>query len=134
MPHDIPGGGDIVKSCSTSRRQHHCRILPPQPFDFGKTRAEQTTDENQMKTPKNPTASKSGRLFPSNVMALAAALILPGTTAIGQSFWSGGTSDFNNAASWSGTYIGSSNPNCANDSGSNNVVLIEPGDPVWQHG
>ncbi len=67
-------------------------------------------------------------------MALAAALILPGTTAIGQSFWSGGTSDFNNAASWSGTYIGSSNPNCANDSGSNNVVLIEPGDPVWQHG
>src|ERR1035441_1261233 len=66
-------------------------------------------------------------------LALAAALLLPAASALAQSFWSGGTSDFNVAGSWSGAYIGGT-PNCANDSGSANVVLIKPGDPVWQHG
>ena len=67
-------------------------------------------------------------------MALAALLLAPAATVLAQSFWSGGTSDFNVPASWSGLYLDPSNPNCANDSGIGNVVLIQPGDPVWQHG
>ena len=87
-----------------------------------------------MKTPKTPTTSISGRLAQFKTLALSAGLMASTAAAFGQTFWSGGTSDFNNPASWSGTYIGGSNPNCANDSGSNNVVLIQPGDAIWQHG
>ncbi|HTI98917.1 MAG TPA: autotransporter-associated beta strand repeat-containing protein [Dongiaceae bacterium] len=46
------------------------------------------------------------------------------------SYWQGGTGDFNVAASW----IPSGVPggvNAINDSGSNNVVLIHSGDPAW---
>lgn len=86
-----------------------------------------------MKTPINLSGSNRGRLPRIKVLTLAAALVLPAATGLAQSFWSGGTSDFNNAADWSGPYI-SGNPNCANDSGSNNIVLIQPGDPAWTHG
>lgn len=94
---------------------------------------------NQNKTMNiNPTTGVLARPNPlrgkSRSIALAACLLAPGMTAPAQSFWSGGTSDFNNAASWSGPYINNGNPNCANDSGSNNVVLIQAGDPIWQHG
>ena len=65
---------------------------------------------------------------------LAVLLLGPSATVFAQSLWTGGTGDFNNAASWTGPYIGASNPNCSNDSGTNNVVLIQPGDPIWQHG
>ena len=68
------------------------------------------------------------------LLVLAAVLIVSAASTLAQSLWTGGTSDFNNPASWTGTYIGGSNPNCSNDSGSNNVVLIQPGDPIWQHG
>jgi len=69
------------------------------------------------------------------ILTLSAMLAVPAAAAFGQtSYWSGGTNDFNNASYWSGPYIGGSNPNCSNDSGSNNVVLIQPGDPIWQHG
>jgi autotransporter-associated beta strand protein len=46
------------------------------------------------------------------------------------SYWQGGTSDFDVANSWnpSGVPVG---VNAINDSGSNNVVLIRPGDPAW---
>ncbi len=51
-----------------------------------------------------------------------------------QTYWQGGTSDYDVPASWTGVYNNPANPNCANDSGSNNVVLIQPGDRAWQHG
>jgi autotransporter-associated beta strand protein len=72
--------------------------------------------------------------LPKTLLVLAAVLIVSAATTLAQTQWIGGTSDFNNPASWTGTYIGGSNPNCSNDSGSNNVVLIQTGDPVWQHG
>lgn len=87
-----------------------------------------------MKTPKYSLTAKLGRLARINVLALPAMLAMSAATVFGQSFWSGGTSDFNNPADWSGLYLDPSNPNCANDSGSANVVLIQLGDPVWQHG
>ncbi|HVM49545.1 MAG TPA: autotransporter-associated beta strand repeat-containing protein [Candidatus Acidoferrum sp.] len=79
-----------------------------------------------MKSHRTPIETK-------HLLVLAAVLIVP-AVSMAQTLWTGGTSDFNNPASWNGTYIGGSNPNCSNDSGSNNVVLIEPGDVVWQHG
>lgn len=68
------------------------------------------------------------------LLAVLALLLLPAATGFSQTYWQGGTSDYNVPASWTGIYNDPSNPNCANDSGSNNVVLIQPGDPVWQHG
>lgn len=67
------------------------------------------------------------------ILALAAGLITIAGTGFAQTLWQGGTSDYNVPASWSGAY-NTGNPNCTDDSGSNNVVLIQPGDPVWFHG
>jgi autotransporter-associated beta strand protein len=53
-----------------------------------------------------------------------------GLNALGDSFWSGGTSDFNVSASWNPAGV-PSGVNAINDSGSNNVVLVRPGDPAW---
>jgi autotransporter-associated beta strand protein len=68
-------------------------------------------------------------------LALAALLLLPASSALADSYWQGGTSDFNNPASWSSGIvpvgINGGNANADNDSGSNNVVLIQPGDPIW---
>ena len=51
-----------------------------------------------------------------------------------QSQWIGGTSDYNVAGSWNPSGVPSGGVNASNDSGTNNVVLIQPGDPLWQHG
>lgn len=68
------------------------------------------------------------------LLGLATALLLPGAAALADSYWQGGTSDFNNPASWNNGYVpivSSPQNNADNDSGSNNVCLIQPGDPVW---
>jgi autotransporter-associated beta strand protein len=97
-------------------------------------------NHNQKNSPRNMKRTQdTGDTFASNLFrgskALAVAVVLcaPAATAFGQSFWSGGTGDYNNPGAWSGAY-NSGNPNCCNDSGSANVVLIQPGDPVWFHG
>jgi hypothetical protein len=41
------------------------------------------------------------------------------------------TGDFNVASSWNPPGVPAGVTNAFNDSGSNNVVLIQPGDPVW---
>jgi autotransporter-associated beta strand protein len=93
-----------------------------------------------MKTPTSSITSKSGRrLSRIKTLTLTAALIVPAVTGWAQTLWTDGTADFNNPADWNGTYIDGSNnsspnPNCDNDTGSNNVILIEPGDPAWYHG
>lgn len=87
-----------------------------------------------MKIDHKSIASNPVFLFSSKTLILAAGLALTASTVSAQTQWQGGTSDYNNPASWNGTYNGSSNPNVTDDSGSNNVVLIQPGDPVWQHG
>ena len=64
------------------------------------------------------------------LMALTAILPLVANHALADSYWQGGTSDFNVASSWSPSGV-PAGVNAINDSGSNNVVLIRPGDPVW---
>lgn len=61
---------------------------------------------------------------------LAAGLLPMAGWAQADSYWQGGTSDFNESASWnpSGVPTGA---DAINDSGSNNVVLIKPNDPLW---
>lgn len=60
----------------------------------------------------------------------AAALLSLANGAFADSYWQGGTSDFNVASSWNPSGV-PSGVNAINDSGSNNIVLIRPGDPVW---
>ena len=61
-----------------------------------------------------------------------ALLMAPVTTVLGQSYWSGSTGDYNDGASWS---LGVPGPFTLaivqNDS--NNVCMIQPGDPAWTH-
>ena len=45
--------------------------------------------------------------------------------------WQGGTADYNVAANWAGGVIPGANANAINDSGSNNIVEINAGDPAW---
>jgi hypothetical protein len=61
---------------------------------------------------------------------VAAALMLAAGCANADSYWQGGTSDFNVAASWNPSGV-PAGVNAINDSGSNYVVLIRRGDPVW---
>src|SRR5689334_2104052 len=86
-----------------------------------------TNLKTQPRTESNPFGHKTS-------LSLAALLLLSAGTVLAQTQWIGGTGDFDNPASWNGTYIGGSNPNCSNDTGTNNFVLIQPGDVVWQHG
>jgi autotransporter-associated beta strand protein len=86
-----------------------------------------------MKTKENSLASKPGHLSQIKILALAG-FILPAATGLAQTLWITNTQDYNNPANWNGTFNGGSNPNTSNDNGSNNVVLIRPGDPAWQHG
>src|SRR5215469_5697577 len=85
-----------------------------------------------MKPQINSTASKHSRLL--KTLALAAGLIASAATGSAQSFYTNSTGDFNVDASWSPNGVPSGNVNATDDNGSNNVVLIQPGDPPWGHG
>ncbi len=88
-----------------------------------------------MKTQKYPTALTSDYLSRVILLFLAAALMTPAATALAQSFYTNNsTGDFNVAAYWNPNGVPSGDVNAANDNGSNDVVLIQPGDPVWSHG
>lgn len=62
--------------------------------------------------------------------ALTAILLLFANHVFADSYWQRGTTDFNVASSWNPSGV-PTGVNAFNDSGSNNVVLIKPGDPVW---
>jgi autotransporter-associated beta strand protein len=64
----------------------------------------------------------------SLVFVVMVSLVADGVLA--DSYWRGGTSDFNVAGSWNPSGV-PTGINAINDSGSNNVVLTQPGDPVW---
>ena len=72
-------------------------------------------------------------LIPALVFVALGLVLVPRAQA--DSYWQGGTSDFNNPASWSQGVVPTAGPsatqNAINDSGSNNLVLIAPGDPAW---
>ncbi len=92
-----------------------------------------------MKTPPQLNLFKLRRCLSTMLLTISAGLILPVASGLAQTQWIGGTADFNNATNWNGTYIDGSdnatpNPNCTDDQGSNNVVLIQPGDVAWYHG
>ncbi len=105
-----------------------------------------------MKTPPpNNVKIKPNILLKPASIAFAALLLLSAASATAQTlvnpaYWVGGTADFNTPDFWqvnsaypsgatNAVYIGATqNPNCANDQGSNVVVLIQDGDPAWLHG
>lgn len=62
--------------------------------------------------------------------SLLAAVLFATRCTLADSYWQGGASDFNVANSWNPAGV-PTGVNAINDSGSNNVVLIRPGDPVW---
>jgi autotransporter-associated beta strand protein len=85
-----------------------------------------------MKTNLNtPVKPESNPFRDRTSLALGALLLLPTTSALAQAYWQGGTGDFNNPAAWSTGLVPAAPINAFNDSGSNNVVLIQAGDPVW---
>lgn len=59
-----------------------------------------------------------------------AMMVLAANVAFADSYWQGGTSDFDVAGSWTPSGV-PTGVNAINDSGSNNIVLIRTGDPVW---
>jgi autotransporter-associated beta strand protein len=67
---------------------------------------------------------------PLRSIPLATMLMLVASCAFADSYWQGGTSDFNVAGSWNPSGV-PTGVNAINDSGSNNVVLVQPGDSVW---
>lgn len=63
--------------------------------------------------------------------------MMPGAVALSQTFWGGGTADWNTANWYTNSVLApipNGSVNACNDTGSNNVILIQPGDPIWQHG
>lgn len=87
-----------------------------------------------MKTENNSPNLKHGRLFPVKTLALTAGLIASAATGLSQTLYTNITGDFNVAASWNPNGVPSGTVNATDDNGTNNVVLIQPGDPVWAHG
>jgi autotransporter-associated beta strand protein/T5SS/PEP-CTERM-associated repeat protein len=92
-----------------------------------------------MKTLKNSLTPRLSHISRIKLLTLAAALVMPAATGLAQTMWTDGTADYNIPGNWNGTYndgstVNSPNPNCDNDTGSNNIILIQPGDPAWYHG
>ena len=69
-------------------------------------------------------------------LALAAALLVPAASVLAQTLWNGGTgaNTWNSTANWTGGVIPNGTVNCTDDKGSNNIILIQSGDPAFQHG
>jgi autotransporter-associated beta strand protein len=78
--------------------------------------------------------SQPGSFRTKKYFAFAGALLLSAAAALAQTLWIGGTADWNNAANWNPNTIPSGSVNCTDDNGSNNIILIQPGDPIFQHG
>lgn len=87
-----------------------------------------------MKTSISSRIAKLKRFSTVRILTSAAVLALPVATTFGQSFYTNSTGDFNVSASWNPNGVPSGNVNATDDNGSNNVILIQPGDPVWGHG
>jgi len=88
-----------------------------------------------MPTSRNDEVEKGGRRLcgrnsGSWARCLAAQILLAAGCVLADSYWQGGTGDFNVAGSWNPSGV-PTGVNAINDSGSNNIVLIQPGDPIW---
>src|ERR1017187_10518139 len=88
-----------------------------------------------MKTPQNISLKAQPKPFRAKkYLVLAAMLLVPAASVLAQTQWIGGTADFNNSANWNPATIPTGTVNCTDDQGSNNIILIKPGDPAFQHG
>ncbi len=74
----------------------------------------------------NTTPNKAGRRF---LLIAAAGLAMAHLTALGAT-WNGGTMSYTNAGNWTPAGI-PSQANAINNSGSNNVIQVNAGDPNW---
>src|SRR5665213_4420224 len=71
---------------------------------------------------------------PKVLSPLILALLTIARTAVQaqtEDFWLGGTADFNVATNWSLNAIPTNGYSANNDTGANNAVLINAGDPPW---
>ena len=87
-------------------------------------------------TPQPKVKRKFNSILKQASLALTAVLLTPAMTGMAQTHWLGGAGAFNwnNSALWDGQFVSNpGNPNCTDDQGTNNVVLIQDGDD-WQHG
>jgi autotransporter-associated beta strand protein len=75
----------------------------------------------------NRTAYPMKKKFVSFLMIMAAASMAQATDI----FWTGGTADYTNAASWVGGVVPGASDSAINDNGSNNAVRISAGNPDW---
>jgi len=86
-----------------------------------------------MKTSRALTASNPCRLNRAKLLAAAVGLLSGAVAAQADHYYTNNaTGDYNVPAYWDPN--GVPNDNTHNNSGSNNVVLIQAGDPVWNHG
>jgi autotransporter-associated beta strand protein len=92
-----------------------------------------TRQFNTMKT--IPNLDKRTETHPSRSrtsLTLACLLLAPAASVMAQTQWTNTTGDFNNASSWNPNTIPTGTVNCTVDNGA--TILIQPGDPVFQHG
>ncbi|HSU55592.1 MAG TPA: autotransporter-associated beta strand repeat-containing protein, partial [Candidatus Dormibacteraeota bacterium] len=85
-----------------------------------------------MKTPA-PSSSNPSRLRQLKLLATAVALVSATNVSRADHFYTNNASgDYNVPSNWDPNSV--PNDNTHNDNGTNNVVLIQAGDPVWNHG
>lgn len=87
----------------------------------------------QMKTPNPSVVPKARRASQLKLLAITVGYLSAAAIASADHFYTNNaTGDFNVPAFWDPN--GVPNDNTHNNNGSNNVVLIQSGDPVWNHG
>ena len=86
-----------------------------------------------MKTPINSKTHNSGRSSQLKLLATVVALVSAAAVSRADHFYTNNaTGDYNVAGFWDPNGVPGDNTH--NNNGSANVVLIQPGDPVWNHG
>ncbi len=72
----------------------------------------------------------------NKTLGLICSMILAAVSVQAANLWNGGTMSYNTPTNWSGGQVPSASVtgNAVNNSGSNNVVLVSPGDPDWTLG
>jgi len=71
------------------------------------------------------------RISKACVLLLASLVFSQTRTQAADIRWTGGTDEYTNPAAWTGGVVPGTLDNAINDNTSNNVVLINPGDPNW---
>jgi autotransporter-associated beta strand protein len=108
--------------------------VPPKPRNYVSGSTSPSSQPNtQMKTrrtssPLNPSRSSQFKLLATAVALVSAAIV----SRADHYYTNNASGDYTVSAYWDPN--GVPNDNTHNNNGSNNVVLIQAGDPLWQHG